>query len=610
MDEMWLELPQVPAVFTLKLLKSVAISRVEMIKPTLREEVKTFINAPDQYEQDSEELLQALDLLTWLEYTTDFPKKAIELNDRALALTQNKAAFTLGNRAHLMWCQGNLEETRCCLNRLSALSQDSSTDDQLAVVKAHQAYCYFRLGGSANLLQAAVLFEEALEIKPNSYLWRFQAGSVYKRINHLAWQDRPHGVENEQTKKAMDYFQCVADQSSNARLKAFAYSDFAYLVSIKGEKKHIVREYCGKALSLCDNHQYVLQNCGKSLKEIKDTTKALELLTKATTVCSSPNIFCQRGKCLQDMGPKHYYKAEESYREAIRLSPTNVAVRFSLATLLRVRGELKEAAIEFRKLISIAISSREDGDACKLMKSYEQAALCQLKLSEDCVAAEKMLMKALELAFDTLTPVQRELHLKDANYLRSLFACTNPKKLPAELEMICKVYNIAQEPKWKLEALRELLNHVSDDPAVVTPALEKYLDCEDYEIAYVMLQMVDAFKEPPAIDEALFTKVMLSAAKARLQQSSGDVSCIFKAHFDHHRQQHRRHGRHHYEGNSEQSDTADSASVELLDVLIVHDGSHNEPKGKPCFGNICGELQEDMSTVFGLNVSHNMQVSV
>ena len=633
MDEMCLELSQVPAVFTLKLLKPVAISRVQMIKPALRDEVETLINAPDKYEQDSDELLQALDLLTWLEYTTGSPQKAIELNDRALALTQNKAAFTLGNRAHLMWCQGNLEQTRCCLDSLAALSQDSSTDDQLAAVKAHQAYCYFRLRGSANLSQAAALFEEALNIKPNSYLWRLQAGIVYKRITHLARQNRPHGVEKPQTKKAMDYFQCVAEQSSNARLRAFAYSDLAYLVSIKREGKHIVREYCDKALSLCDNHQYVLQNCGKSLKEIKDTPKALKLLTQATAVCPTSNIFCHLGNCLQAMGQRemvnpysldHYYnEAEKSYCEGIRLSPTNLANRFSLARLLRVRGKLEEAAIEFKRLISVAINSQEDGDACMLMKSYEQAALCQLELSKDCVAAEpspimnlnlmrdaeKMLMKALELAFDALTPVEREMHLKDAGYLRSLFACTNPRELSAALEMICKVYDIAHEPERKLEAVREFLNHVSDDPAVVTLALEKYLDCEDYEIAYVMLQMADAFKEPPAIDDALFTKVMLSAAKARLQQCSGEVSRIFKAHFDHHRLQHRRQGRHHYEGNGEQSDTVDSASVELLDVLIVYDGSHDEHKGKPYFGDICGELQEAMSTVFGLNVSHNMQVS-
>ena len=77
-DKVNRELSEVTAVFTLSVRKPLTVARMETIKMTLKEEVETWDRTLNKYDQDKEEMLQALDLLTWLEYKIGSPRRALE----------------------------------------------------------------------------------------------------------------------------------------------------------------------------------------------------------------------------------------------------------------------------------------------------------------------------------------------------------------------------------------------------------------------------------------------------------------------------------------------------------------------------------------------------
>ncbi|GFS27415.1 hypothetical protein ElyMa_005267000, partial [Elysia marginata] len=637
MDKMWNELSTIPAVFTLKVPEYISQERMKGMKSRLEEEMDALEKIPVKHEQDDEELVQALDLLTWLEYKIGSKQKALELNDKALALTNRQAAFSLGNCAHLMWCEGEMEQTRTCLDSLLRLNENDSSKENLAAVKAHQAYCYFRLGGRVSLLAAMDLFEEALKIHPNSFLWRLQAGIVNRRFTHPNIQntDTPFDADTkkESLNRAENYFRRVAQGAPNPRLKAFAFSELAWIASIEKYSPDVVRNLCEKALSLCSSDPYVLLHCGKSLKRINDLPQALTLLKKASLNDTNPNAVAQVGSCFwfmaknelkrsRETAEQYNHEAEKCYRKVVRLNPSDFSSHYSLAKFLIIQKRYEEALFQLQKLLVSSISSVGTSFAMTQMHAYQSAAFCQLQLCQDphYVAslsntvsvsslkkdAEVMLIKALEIGFNILTPGERKKYLVHSiAYLQKL---KNRNETPQSIQVICKVYHLANEKEKSLQALNKLLKQWSDNPNVIAFALQNYLDLGSYEEAYALLQMSSARFGADIFDEDLCRKVALSAAWARLLQISTGAARIFKAQFGRYRQQN------HYlrEGQSAghqalSCETDGSAETELLDVLILYDDSRDGSKGESNLSNICRKLQQTMPKIFGLNVSYNVQ---
>ena len=648
-DETWDELSNTPSAFTLNVSESFSVGRLKEIKSVLEEEIKLLEREGVKHEGDEEELVQALDLLTWLEFKIGSRQKAMELNSKALALTNNQVAFTLGNRAHLLWCEGKRDQARSCLTSLARLRQETNPElktsqaHHLAAIQARQAYCYFRLGGPANLSQSTELYEKALEIKPNNQLWRLQAGIVYKRIAHpnfvLKGESLDLKLKAAREKRAEEYFQCVADYSPNPRLRAFAYSDLASMASSIQGNKLKTSQLCDNALSLDSKSTYVLLNCGKSLLRT-DTLRALRLLTVASELGPSSHTFSKLGSCLVSMSYKekktpqraeHYRdEAEKSFREAIRLAPTNFPARYSFAKLLRARGRLAEARKEFMQIFTTFCTDQISDYAQTLMRAYEQVALCQLELCKDqdfvrnlpesvtetrlkC-DAETMLIKALEVGFHLLTRKEIQTHLRDS--IESLLLISQREKNTTEaLLLISRVYRLAKNEEKSLEALDQLLSHASDDPEIVAFILKGYLNLKGYEKAYTLLRMSIVRLGSTTLDEELYKKVVLSTARARLLENSGQTARVFKAMFDHCRQQRRFQDNEHPEGAAQPPSPRfetekGSDGDDVLDVLIFYDDSTNGSGDNSSLENVCRELQQAMFTVFGLKVSLNVQVGL
>ncbi|GFO01835.1 tfp pilus assembly protein pilf [Plakobranchus ocellatus] len=622
MGELREKIKAIESVFTLDIPKGISYNRLWEMQPKLKSEVKDLQEAETKYEHDDEELCQALDLLTWVEFKIGSEDEAFQRNEEAMAVAQGSlgSLFSRGNRIHLLWRKEDFMQIRTELNELDRIKSGIDSRSIIAGVKARQAYCYFRLGDPKCQKKAITLYEEALNTIPEMHLWRLQAGQVCRRLHNLDMQgensidlkQRHEGLE-----KADEFFHSVTKHSKNPRLQAFAYSDLAVIASDRKDAEGNLERFCHEALTLCGNDPYVLLNCGKSLKN-KNTEKAIELLTKATTILPTTHTFTQLGKAFnylayekrknQHVSKPWAEKAEESYREAIRLSPENIPARFSLGRLMKFCGEVEKALREFLQIIRCF---QCDDFAFTLMKTYVQASICliELQMIED---AEKMLIKAVSIAFKVLSRGEIEFYLALKKSLSSSQKISDTRHSPEAL-LFNTVYRLIKDSPKRLKTLKKLFQmDMSEDVAVTTSSIEKCLDQECFEEALALMNWsitVGAHR----LNDRLCNKVALYAARSRLLHYGGDAAFVFKSMYDSHSLA--RHGL----GTSDEArvpphETSPEADVtgsrDKLDVLIVYDNPRDGVEDLSSLGDICTKLQRLMKNVFGLNVSSYLDMSV
>ncbi|GFO11162.1 hypothetical protein PoB_003766700 [Plakobranchus ocellatus] len=558
MDNVVEKTKAIECVFTLHVPEGISEDRLREMKPRLETEIKDIERAESKYEYDDEELCQTLDLLTWVEFKIGSKLIASELNDKAIAKANSSlgSLFSQGNRVHLLWSKGDLIQAKSDLIEIEMMEENALQHgpcNMIATVKARQAYCYYRFGGPKNLQRAITLYEEALTTFPEMHLWRLQAGGVYRRISHpnmYGENDIDLKLRDEREAKAKEFFHRVKEHSKNPRLQAFAFSDLALWASHRNEVGRILKYICQQALSLCGNDPYVLLNCGKSL-QYTDVGKAVELLTKAAKLSPTSNIFHWLGKCLfhsarwQEKNLPNsedlFKQAEESYREAIRLSPQNIPARYSLGILLKWCGKPEKALREFIQIIS---AFQYENFVLTLMKTYEQASLCLLELYNDATHsskrtdskmkldlkkdAEEMLIRALSISFKLLSREEIKKYLTES--LRELQKIEDSRDTPEKLKLLSRAYRLAKDPQKSLKALEKLFEiDESEDAAVIMSALETYVDLGRFDDAVALMNRC---LDSHTIDNSLRNKVALGAARRRLLQYGGDAVLVFKSTFD------------------------------------------------------------------------------
>ncbi|GFN97049.1 tpr repeat-containing protein yrrb [Plakobranchus ocellatus] len=594
------------------------------MQPILESEIKDLQTAETKYEYDNEELCQALDLLTLVEFKIGSKNEAFKRNEEAMAVAKSSlgSLFSRGNRIHLLWKNGYSIEVRTELNELDRIKDDALRNGSciiIAAVKAQQAYCYFRFGVLWSLEKAIALYEEALDSFPEMHLWRLQAGQAYRRVSH----PNMHGEKNidlklirERKEKADVFFHHVTNHSKNPRLQAFAFSDLAVAAFARKEEGGDLKNFCDKALTLGGNHPYVLLNCGKSLK-YKDIKKAVKLFTKATEISPTTHTFHQLGNCLHHFSYKqkknqqvsqHLAKqAEESYRKAIGIDPHNIPACYSLGRFFRLHGKVDMASRVFTQIIR---EFQYEDFAITLMKVYEQASMCLLTLYYDpayssCLTeemklemkkdAEEMLIKALSISYKFLSPQEIQIYLIES--LSSVQDITDTQGTPEALLLLSRVHRLAKDPEKSLIALKKLVDiDMSEDPHVTTSTIETYIDLGCFEEALALMNRSIACNKTLAIHESLYNKVVFNAARSRLLRYGGDAAFVFKSVFDSYRL--KRHGFGTSSVASSKIDIFDSSNN--VDILIIYDDSQRS------VGDICRKLQKVMNKVFGLNVSNNL----
>ncbi|GFO31275.1 hypothetical protein PoB_005778000 [Plakobranchus ocellatus] len=339
----------------------------------------------------------------------------------------------------------------------------------------------------------------------------FQADRAYRRFsnpNMYGENDIDSKLRSEREAKAGVLLHQVTEQSKNPRLRAYEFSDLAECASNRSETGRNVMDFYRQALSLCGNDPYVLLNCGKSL-QYTDIKMAVDLLTKAARISLTSHAFHQLGRCLDHFAHKEKKNSrhsedltkqtEESHRDAIRLSPSNIPARYSLGILLKWCGEPEKALREFTQIKG---AFQYDDYALTLMKSYEQASLCLLelyhgpthssRLTDNAMTldlkndAEEMLIKALSISFKLLSREEIQKYLTKS--LRKLQKIADSCDTHEKLKLLSRTYLLAKDPQKSLETLEKLFKiDESEDAAVIMSALETYVDLGRFEEALALM---------------------------------------------------------------------------------------------------------------------------
>ncbi|GFO20983.1 hypothetical protein PoB_004748800 [Plakobranchus ocellatus] len=402
----------------------------------------------------------------------------------------------------------------------------------------------------------------------------------------------------------------VTEQSKNPRLRAYAFSDLAECASNRSETGRNVMDFYRQALILCGNDPYVLLNCGKSL-QYTDIKKAVELLTKAARISRTSHTFHQLGKCLNHFAHKEKKNSrhsedltkqtEESHRDAIRFSPSNIPARYSLGILLKWCGEPEKALREFTQI-----------KGAFQYDDYEQASLCLLelyhgpthssRLTDNAMTldlkkdAEEMLIKALSISFKLLSREEIQKYLTKS--LRELQKIADSRDTPEKLKLLSRTYLLAKDPQKNLETLEKLFKiDESEDAAVIMSALENYVDLGRFE---EVLALMNRCRDSHTIDNSLRNKVALGAARRRLLQYGGDAALSSNRGLE--TSDKEKSISHVVSSGADNSDSCDKS-----DVLIVYDDSRESARDVASLGYICRQLQNLMKTVFGLDASSNIQ---
>ncbi|CAL1526927.1 unnamed protein product, partial [Lymnaea stagnalis] len=130
------------------------------------------------------EVIQKLNFYTWIEYRLDEEQNAEALNDEVLGLTNWDDMAALGNRVYIMWRKGNEDHADECLEKLRRMRRGKNGDWQVDQAQAQLAYCYERLGGVKDLLQAEDMYTVLVKKHPQEYYWKYLLGLSCRRITH------------------------------------------------------------------------------------------------------------------------------------------------------------------------------------------------------------------------------------------------------------------------------------------------------------------------------------------------------------------------------------------------------------------------------------------
>ncbi|KAK3800214.1 hypothetical protein RRG08_018296 [Elysia crispata] len=607
-DQVRSELCKLDCVFTLKMCPRTSKQELKDLKCLLENEVKYL----EKLENDGE-LAQALDLLTWVEFRIGCPETALVLNDKVLELNNgNCRQFSYGNRAYLMWFAKNLPEARLCLNKVVQIQQgeetgrDGARGDQLAAVRAHQAYCLFRLSGVQNLFEAIALYEEALESQPDAHLWRLQAAMAYGRL--LAPHNLVYIVDVDWRRqtwdKAQEYFTVVSETARNTRLKALAYSFMAVELP----------DFCDKALLLCSSDPQVLYNCGKSLIKTSPP-RALALMMESCAIRPTGQVYMNIAACAKKMN--NLQENEKALREVVRRCPEEIAGLNHLVCLLLDRENFDEARLYLATGPARVIAAGNFYN--NIAHLYHTTAVYLKKfsktLSDPLISnkmkqgATNMFIKAMEfISKHSRKEVQKyltEAGRTVATVLRLATGCV-PPEMPEALKILSRTAcNNLRSNNW--ETFKTMLLEGESDSSSLTSNLNRLVEEKRYEVALAILSMTFANPEPPAVAESLVRKVSLMTAWSRLHQRTWDLAPIFRAEFDRHRQGQCRTrtttlgGRSELSGQS--SGQPSGVSSRFLDVLLVYDKLDLDPEEITW-----SKFQQAMLKVFGLTVSRNTEV--
>ncbi|CAL1536668.1 unnamed protein product [Lymnaea stagnalis] len=590
------------------------------------------------------ELVQKLNVYTWVEFKLDNKEKAKALNNRVLELDQNNVT-ALGNLAYMSWMNGEEDLAKDYLRKLQALHMHKDAKSMMAVGKAQMGYAYSRLGGVENIENAIEIYTEVLEEKPDFVNGKLCLGLLLRRITHnnLSAEFKFKTDHKNHFEKAATLLFEVGVSGEDGAVQGRAYAELALLLQdaekfiSKDECREIFRqkdilELCEEALKYGYDNARTVAECGRILKD-KHLDKAIPLLERScelrnhTIACHHLGI-CYERKAKEIMKIKMtennaandsfediilnpedelVKKAISMYEEAIKVScDTNMSAMYSLGLCLKACCRLEQALGQFNKITVTAHrrknKKRQLDHIVTLINSYEQAGLCQLQLTEKQDEAEKKLMQAVSLAA-VVVASRPDLNTHTKHIWNALTTIEDvydqkpPESIKILIGLLSRIGHHGKVLQY-FEKLRELGDDHASHPDVMAKVLDSFMALREYDKAYTTLTMLRT-QALFAFEDELTLRINLFTAASRLQTREGDTESIFKDVFDTHFKQK---GNTENGGNRSEESLGETSTV-LLDVLMLH----NDLGDQNASEEIRQKFLNIINTFFGLEVSCNLE---
>ncbi|BFZ14163.1 hypothetical protein BsWGS_17202 [Bradybaena similaris] len=627
-------------------------------------------NVKEEDDEDDvceEETVFKLNFMSWVYIKLAHREKAEEINDRVIALTRWENVMSVGNRVFLRWKYGRQEEALSACSKLQEMKKLDNFKDRLATAKAELAYCYSRVGGPENLFKAIDLFQEAIGSDTDKLYWKLRLGLAYRRCTHLnIYTGMPKGhTINECLEKAAQHLTDVYRNNSAGKLCGPALSELAVLreTATYIQPNDIERifgrqsptDMCNSALKYSDNNTWVLTNCGKLLRSLKQMDRAVEILQRCLSVRKHTTTHHQLGLCYKwltekesrsgntrtPQGPargrssrargrssypagqrdyryasadtplitlpnENFSRAEFQFLEAIRLShDRNLPAVYHLGQLYKLARRYQDALDRFNQVTN----SPGDGHLMTVINAYEQSGLCYLQMKNP--EAEDKLTKAISLAVmvastcpqlqNCATEIWQSFRTMKGRLETEPASPSKDKKLIQLFELVKNHQNVVKI----VEDVLAFNDSQLDDPDVIGAGLRGYLQLNEIEKAFGFLNMVsigpkaansETWKTQEMID--LRQEVLLRAAENRLKLQSSDARFVFQELFELRF------------GQCTGRVSEDSVNISYSrDVLLFYDEDHDTEELSQISQTVHA-LQRVLFQVFGLDTSRNLQGSL
>ncbi|KAH9519732.1 hypothetical protein Btru_070766 [Bulinus truncatus] len=406
------ELKDFPCNFNLVNVNRLSHQRLMSVKDNIEADL-------DRGDYLPEETLRNLNLLTWVMFRLNENDEALRLNKQALNMTKRKSITSLGSlifiTAHLEY---RMETKLKYVKELQDLKSQENFDSLLTEALAEQAYSYSRLGNANNYKLCCELFERCTEKCPENYLCKYGLGLAYRRLTeyNLRCSDSDRLDPAELTEKCTSILFEVA-WGGDIYLKGLAYAQLASLRQYNFQREQDdlfnflnIQQLVRKAVRYGSRNPAVLTQCGKCLK-MESIDWSIDLLRRSLQLRKNSIAFHHLGLSLLR---KHFRVKDEGFlRSKSNLAPygmgslqlfssfparssldkenelvkeakfcfekslevchgENKPARLSLGNILLKSGQIKDALVEFKKIID----SNERSHFPTVVSAHELAGEC------------------------------------------------------------------------------------------------------------------------------------------------------------------------------------------------------------------------------------------
>jgi len=426
--------------------------KTHLKKQNVKEIAKKLKKDYEASNKDNEEKIWINNFLSFLFHLLVKTDASLEYCEQSLKFDPKNITAN-SNKCHILLDKDDICDARNVLVLLQEIEQGPDFIDRTYDAKADLAYAYSR-AGPHYLDRAEDIYNAIIPIYPTKYQWKFGFGLTLIRQTHFAnpFAKNVFQHEGNTLSKALDFFSDIAvhTEGSDKVLCALSWTQIGAILYGNKKSKYskgikLSRslqnvkplECFHKALSICSDDPFVLEQCGKYYRYFVNISKSEELLRKAIQIRETVFAYHHLALTLKRKVEKKSFDHKDVQKgqskhfvEVLFKSPSEMQIYPKNETLLEALGFIRKAleisstprilyelALLFRlldqpekaleTLNEITSERKSDMSWISLVNVYEQKGMCFIDLGKKTDSLEEkskfkenaksVLFKAIEL---------------------------------------------------------------------------------------------------------------------------------------------------------------------------------------------------------------------